>query len=183
MTNAELAVLGLVVQQPRHGYLIERVIEERGMRRWSDIGFSSIYFLLKKLERQKLIKGEWEKTQRGKERWAKVYHPTPAGRKAFHAAIIEALSMPQPRPRPLMLGLANLPAVSINEALTSLKQYGKNLTAKMEMLSGVRESNLNTHPYFVDAMFELSLEVMHAELEWLEKFIQQLQAKSKAKQE
>jgi hypothetical protein len=35
----------------------------------------------------------------------------------------------------------------------------------------------------VDAMFELSLAVMRAELEWVERFLQQLQAKSQAEQE
>jgi DNA-binding PadR family transcriptional regulator len=48
MTNAELAILSLVVEKPRHGYQIEQVIEERGMREWTEVGFSSIYYLLKK---------------------------------------------------------------------------------------------------------------------------------------
>ena len=42
MTPAELAVLGLIVEQPRHGYEIEKVIEDRGMREWTEIGFSTI---------------------------------------------------------------------------------------------------------------------------------------------
>ena len=51
MTNAELAILSLVAEQPRHGYEIENVIEQRGMRAWTEIGFSSIYYILKKLEK------------------------------------------------------------------------------------------------------------------------------------
>ncbi|HIP96867.1 MAG TPA: hypothetical protein EYH32_06595 [Anaerolineae bacterium] len=51
MTNAELAILSLIAEQPRHGYEIEQVIEERRMREWTEIGFTSIYYLLKKLER------------------------------------------------------------------------------------------------------------------------------------
>jgi DNA-binding PadR family transcriptional regulator len=183
MTNAELAVLSLVVQEPRHGYQIEQVIEERGMRRWTDIGFSSIYFLLKKLERQKLIKGEWEKTEHGKDRWVKVYRPTDAGLETFHAAIVEVLSVPQPSPRPLMLGLANLPGLSIEETLAALSQYSQHLKEKMEILRTVHDSNLHSHPYFVDAMFELGLMVMQAELEWLEKFTRQIQEQSQTKQE
>jgi len=31
MTNAELAVLSLIAEQPRHGYEIEQVIEERAL--------------------------------------------------------------------------------------------------------------------------------------------------------
>jgi len=181
MTNAELAVLGLVVEQPRHGYQIEQVIEERGMRRWTEIGFSSIYFLLKKLERGAFIEGRLEKTERGPAR--KVYNATKTGQEAFHAAIIEVLSVPQPSPRPLMLGLANLPSLSIEETLTALSQYRKHLTEKMGILRAVLESNLQSHPYFVDAMFELGLMVMQAELEWVEKFTRQIEKRSQTKEE
>ncbi len=181
MTNAELAVLSLVAQQPRHGYEIEQVIEERGMRRWTEVGFSSIYFLLKKLEKGGFIEGRLEKTERGPAR--KVYHATKTGQEAFHAAIIEVLSVPQPSPRPLMLGLANLPSLSTEEALTALSQYRKHLTEKREILRTVLESNLQSHPYFVDAMFELGLMVMQAELEWVEKFTRQIQERSQTKEE
>jgi len=60
MTNAELAILSLIAQQPRHGYEIEQVIEERGMRDWTEVGFSSIYYLLNKLEKDSLIEGHVE---------------------------------------------------------------------------------------------------------------------------
>jgi len=181
MTNAELAVLGLVVEQPRHGYQIEQVIEQRNMRRWTDIGFSSIYFLLKKLERGAFIEGRLKKTERGPAR--KVYRATPSGLETFHAAMVEVLSVPQPSPYPLMLGLANLPVLSIEETLAALSQYSKHLTEKMEILRTVHDSNLHSHPYFVDAMFELGLMVMQAELEWLEKFTRQIQEQSQTKQE
>ncbi|MFL7891509.1 MAG: PadR family transcriptional regulator, partial [Anaerolineales bacterium] len=48
MTNAELAILSLIAEQPRHGYDIEQAIVARGMRDWTEIGFSSIYYLLNK---------------------------------------------------------------------------------------------------------------------------------------
>ena len=50
ISNAELALLSLIVEQPRHAYEIEQVIEERNMRYWTEIGFSSIYRLLSKQE-------------------------------------------------------------------------------------------------------------------------------------
>jgi DNA-binding PadR family transcriptional regulator len=139
--------------------------------------------LLKKLERQKLIKGEWEKTEHGKERWVKVYRPTDKGRETFHTGIIEVLSVPQPSPRPMMLGLSNLPAVTPAEAVGALRQYGKQLTEKMGMLRAVLESDQQSHPYFVNAMFELGLTVMQAELEWVEKFTRQIEEESQTKQE
>ena len=45
MTNAELVVLSLIAEKPRHGYEIEVVIEARGMREWTEVGFSSIYYI------------------------------------------------------------------------------------------------------------------------------------------
>jgi DNA-binding PadR family transcriptional regulator len=180
MTNAELAVLGLVVEQPRHGYQIEQMIEQRGMRRWTDIGFSSIYFLLKKLERGGFIEGRLERTERGPAR--KVYRATPSGLEAFHAAVIEALSMPQPRHRHLLLGLANLPAISQAEALAALRQYSQCLNARREILKAHRES-LHPHPYFVEAIFDYNLTMMQAELEWAERFIKQVQTQSQTEQE
>ncbi len=50
LTNTELAVLGLLAERPKHGYQIEQDIVERGMREWTEIGFSSIYYILNKLE-------------------------------------------------------------------------------------------------------------------------------------
>ena len=50
LTNTELAILGLVAEQPKHGYQIEQDIAARGMRDWTEIGFSSIYYVLNKLE-------------------------------------------------------------------------------------------------------------------------------------
>jgi DNA-binding PadR family transcriptional regulator len=51
LTDAELLLLGLVAEMPRHGYELDQVIQQRGMREWTEIGFSSIYFVLGKLEK------------------------------------------------------------------------------------------------------------------------------------
>ncbi|HEY1013810.1 MAG TPA: PadR family transcriptional regulator, partial [Herpetosiphonaceae bacterium] len=92
LTNAELAILSLVAERPRHGYEIEQVIEERGMRDWTEIGFSSIYYVLKKLERAGLAAGASEPTERGQTRI--VYQATAAGGAALRAAVADALSTP-----------------------------------------------------------------------------------------
>ena len=34
----EQLILGILTEGPQHGYHIEQVITERGMRQWSDIG-------------------------------------------------------------------------------------------------------------------------------------------------
>ena len=172
MTNAELAVLTLVAEKPRHGYEIEQVIEERGMREWTEVGFSSIYYLLKKLERQDLIEGHLEQAERGPAR--KVYRVTPAGREKLRAGVLEALSEPHRRYSPLQLGLANLPGIPAEEALDALRKYRDALIVRLEHVRARWEAQ-RPLPYFVDAMFAHGITLGEAELKWVEKFIRQVE--------
>src|SRR3970040_1003608 len=103
MTNAELAILGLVLEKPRHGYEIEQVIEARGMREWTEVGFSSIYYILKKLETERLCRSQTER-QSGRGPARRVYQITPAGEKAWREATRGALSGPHNMPSPFLLG-------------------------------------------------------------------------------
>ena len=172
MTNAELAILGLVVQQPRHGYEIEQVIEERGMRDWTEIGFSSIYYLLKKLEREGLVQARLEEAERGPAR--RIYSATPAGEEALRAGVLDALSVPRPCSSPLLLGMSHLPGIPPAEALAALRQYRAALASRLVYVQQRRASQ-QPLPYFVDAMFDHSITLIEAELVWLEKFIKRLE--------
>ncbi|MBN1889097.1 MAG: GyrI-like domain-containing protein [Thermoflexales bacterium] len=172
MTNAELAILGLVGEQPRHGYEIEQVIEERGMRDWTEIGFSSIYYLLKKLEQKGLVESRLEEAERGAAR--RVYRITPAGTAALRAGLYDALSIPHPHFSSLLLGLSNLPAFSSTETATALRQYQASLAADLERLQ-VKWDSQRPLPYFVDALFDYSITVIQAELDWIERFIKHME--------
>jgi DNA-binding PadR family transcriptional regulator len=172
MTNAELAILTLVAERPRHGYEIERVIEERGMREWTEIGFSSIYYLLKKLEREGLIEGQLEAARRGAAR--KVYRLTPAGRVAARAGVMEALSVPHRCYPPLQLGLANLSGIPATEAVAALREHREALGEQLARLQARRESQ-QPLPSFVDAMFDYSATMIQAEKGWIEKFIARIE--------
>lgn len=173
MTNAELALLSLLSEQPRHGYDIEKVIDERGMRDWTEIGFSSIYYLLRKLEKEGLIEGEWEgHPGRGPAR--KVYALTPEGMSAVLDGVLEALSTPQPLFPPIQLGLANLPGVPKQKALAALLKYRKALLARSQAVQKKRDLQ-RPLPLFVEAMFSYSLAMIRAEHDWLGTFIQSLE--------
>lgn len=173
MTNAELAILGLVVEEPRHGYEIEQVIEERGMREWTEIGFSSIYYLLKKLQREGLVEGTLEEAERGPAR--KVYRTTAAGREALVAGTLEALSVPKRCYSPLLLGLSHLPAIPPAGARAALEEYR---AALVQRLQNVQEDwdRKRPLPYSVDAMFDHSLTMVRTELRWVDEFMQRMEA-------
>ena len=169
MTNAELAILSLIAEAPRHGYDLETLIEARGMRAWTEIGFSSIYYLLKKLETKGLVRGrKTEGPGRGPAR--KVFTITDSGRSAYEAAVLTALATPfQCRPA-LQLGLANLPGVAPADALAALRAHRDGLTTNQAAVAARRAAQ-QPLPDFVDAMFDHSLTMLAAEAAWLATFI------------
>ncbi len=166
MTNAELAILSLVAEVPRHGYEIEQVIEERGMREWTEIGFSSIYYLLKKLEKDGLVESELVPTGgRGKAR--RIYTATENGRASLLASTLEALSTPQPSYPAILLGLGNLPLVSAEQAKSALETYQANIEQKLDELSAKLEAQ-RPLPSHVELLFDHSVQMLAAEKAWVE---------------
>lgn len=177
MTNAELAILSLIVEKPRYGYEIEQVIEERGMREWTDIGFSSIYYILNKLAKDGYI--EARSGERAGNRPArKIYQATSAGDTAWHEAVLAVLSIPQRQPSPLQIGLSNLFGIPHQEAVAALRAYREALQTQRDHVIHRRDAQRPMH-MIVGAMFDQALAVMNAELAWLDNFIQQLEAANK----
>jgi DNA-binding PadR family transcriptional regulator len=173
MTNAELAVLSLILEQPRHGYDIETQIEERNMRDWTDIGFSSIYAVLKKLEKKGWIQAETGLSV-GQGAPRKVYGITETGRQAQTAAVVEALSTPGRPNSSLLLGLANIPLITRDQAVEALRQYSAAQEARLgELLT--RAEAQRPLPDFVEAMFDYSTTMIATELAWLGNYIQSLE--------
>ena len=173
MTQAELAILTVLAEQPRHGYDIEAVIEERGFREWTDIGFSSIYYLLKKMEKEGLISGQFKPSQ-GQGAARKVYHLTDYGRAEHRKAVLQALSTPQKQPSPFLLGFANFPLLSNEESLQALKTY---INSKKKDNQRLQEnaSAQGYLPDFVKAMFDYSLSMAQAEITWIEEWIRRME--------
>jgi DNA-binding PadR family transcriptional regulator len=172
-TNAEIAILSLIAERSRHGYEIEQVIEARGMRDWTEVGFSSIYYLLKKLEGVGLVEARLEDPS-GRGPTRKVYHITPTGREVWHAETLRALSEPQSCYPLIQLGLANLPGLPKSEVISALHRYNVHLTERRDYVQARREAQLPLRDH-VEAMFDLSLTMIEAELGWINNFIRQLE--------
>ena len=178
MTNAELAILSLVGEQPRHGYEIEQVIEERGMRAWTEVGFSSIYYLLKKLSQEGLVEGRLQEAERGPAR--KVYHITQAGQSRLREGLLQALTEPQRCYQSIQLGLANFFFITSEEAQSALGTYQDTLEKNLTQLKETWDSQ-KPLPYFVDALFDYSCTLIQAEAEWVARFREQIPLNNKDK--
>ncbi len=171
MTNAVLAILSLIVEQARHGYEIEELIRQRGMREWTEIGFSSIYYLLKKLEKAGHITSHLEEAPQGPAR--KIYTATESGMTTLREAVLEALSTPQQSYPPFQMGLANLPLFQPIEIITALNQHLMALHSEITRLQNAKAAQPFA-PYFVQAMFDYSIAMLQAQDEWMKSFIKQL---------
>ncbi len=80
--SAELLILSLVEDRPRHGYEIGRLIDLRshGAVRFN---VASLYPLLYRLEKRGWIRGRW--IEKAGQRRRRYYRLTPAGRKVLAA--------------------------------------------------------------------------------------------------
>ncbi|MGI8995224.1 MAG: PadR family transcriptional regulator [Pyrinomonadaceae bacterium] len=80
--SAELLILSLVEDQPRHGYDIGSLIEQRsrGVLRFN---VASLYPLLYRLERRGWIQGRW--VEKAGQRRRRYYRLTPEGKKVLAA--------------------------------------------------------------------------------------------------
>ena len=165
LTDAELLLLGLVAEMPRHGYEIDQVIEQRGMRQWTQIGFSSIYFVLGKLQKLKLATAQKPRANVGAKA-RKVYAVTPSGRRALAAHTAAALRQLQPARSSVLLGMINWPVLDRNRALAALRARSQAIDAELSRLAAIQVEQ-QPLPDFVEALFEYSLGQLRAEAKWV----------------
>ena len=174
MTNAELAILTLVVEKPRHGYEIEQVIEERGMRNWTEVGFSSIYYLLNKLKEKGLVTSQLEQPG-GRGPTRKVFQITEQGLKVWYQAILGTLTTPERRSTSFLLGISSLTFILPEDTIQALEQYRESLVQQRDQVKQRwEEQSIQPLPTFVDAMFDYSATLIEAEINWISKFIKKL---------
>lgn len=172
MTDAELVVLSLVVERPRHPYEIEQVIVERGMRDWTDIGFSSIYYLLDKMARAGLVERRRdEAASKGPAR--NVYAPTAEGLAVWTEASLTALSTPQTK-TPFLLGLTNLIGLPADRALEAARACRDALDDRWREL---REKRHAAGPvdWFLEEAFDYSEESLRSGRDWVAGFVERFE--------
>jgi DNA-binding PadR family transcriptional regulator len=163
LTANELTVLGLVIERPQHGYDLEQVIEQRGIRQWTDIGFSSIYYLLARLETRGLLHVP-EAPAAAKSR--RVFHATARGREVATHNALTLIAEVRPVPHPLLVGLANLPLLSPREYAQALRGRLAQIDARIAAVEAAQQSPAPL-PLAAREVFSYSLSLLDAEREWL----------------
>jgi transcriptional regulator len=100
--TADMLVLALLGERPRHGYEVAKLIEERSGGALI-FQVASLYPLLYRLEKKGLISGRW--VERPGERRRRFYRLTPAGRRHLgeerrrwseFVQAVESITVPDP---------------------------------------------------------------------------------------
>lgn len=121
ISNKETALLGLLSEGPMHAYKIEQEVKNRSMREWTEISMSSIYKLLRKLEKGKLVKSDIKLSKKNLSQ--KVYSITSNGKKELKQKIKDLLSEPEHMIYRVDLATSWLNSLTKNEALEYLEKY------------------------------------------------------------
>jgi DNA-binding PadR family transcriptional regulator len=144
------------------------------MREWTEVAFSSIYYILRKLEKKKLIRSQINNVPgRGPAR--KVYQVTEAGSKAWTEATLKALSTPVGGSDPFLLGLAGLPAFSGEQAAAALRLYRRNLAQRRDLIRDRWQAAGEHLPLFLEGMFDFSVSMLEARMDWVGGFLAKIE--------
>ncbi|TDC85661.1 hypothetical protein E1193_02265 [Micromonospora sp. KC606] len=163
LTDAELTVLGLVAERPRHGYELEAVIDARGIREWAALGFSSIYYVLGRLESRDLVSSTRpDGTAKGR----RVYAATPAGLRVLAEATRRALSELRPAHPSVLVGLANSSVLPGREVIDALREREARLTERLAAIQATRAAQEPVAD-FVAAIFDYGATQLRAEQDWI----------------
>ena len=173
ISDIEAAILGLLYEHHHYAYRLEQIIKKRGMRNWADIGFSSIYYVLKRLEEKELVESKM-RTAEGKPS-RKVYTITEEGQQAMQEKVQEILSENKKQIYSFDLGMANIDILGPKKAINCLNDYLKSTEERIEFLeeSIAMHESINS-PYNVIALFTRPLALLKAEKSWVENFIQKI---------
>lgn len=172
LTDSELLVLGLVAERPRHGYELEQTLIGRGMREWTQIGFSSIYFVLGQLEKKGLVVAGKQASAKAK----KSFSITDTGRRVLEKETLEALVTIRSSFSPLLLGLLHWPVLRRDEALGALQRRGELIGQELARLETI-QFDQQPLPDHVDALFDYSLDQLRAESAWIARTLAYMQTK------
>ena len=173
LSSLEFVILSLVAECPVHGYQIEQMIENRGMRSWTDIGFSSIYHVLRKLQLAGILTSQSESS--GDRPARNVFSLTTTGGDLLHTEVLDRLSTPRPHSVDFDLALSCLPVLSNAEIISGLGEYHAALSIQIIEVQHKQQFQANQLEAHVKTLFDHNLQAMNSELAWVSTFLVQME--------
>lgn len=157
-SDADIVLLSLLAEQPRHGYDLDRVVEQRGYRQWTSLAFSSVYYLLKRLSERGLLEPD-----EGSQGRRTVFRVTEAGCRELRQAAGERVLAPAP-PSAGVLPALNAYSRLDDPALAALlARRAEALLGRLDELRALRAQVDEEHAL---AIFDYEILRQEADLAW-----------------
>ena len=175
MNDAELALLSLLSEskEPQTDAELHVMIEVRGLRRWTAIGVSSMYYMLEKLGQQGLIEMLPEHLP------ARRWQLTDAGHSILQTAVADLLSTPHAPSRGFELGLVNMHLLKTSQVRIAMQNYRQALNTRRRItVSELEKEHSNGNSFQVSAFYSHALTMIDAETAWVERFIGEWEAQA-----
>ena len=157
-SDADIVVLSLLAEQPRHGYDLDRVIEQRGYRQWTSLAFSSIYYLLKRLSERGLLEPD-----EGSQGRRTVFRVTEAGRRELSKAAGERVLTPAPPSAGVLPALNAYSRLDDPKLAALLSQRAEALMVRLDELRALSAQVDEEHAL---AIFDYEILRQEADLAW-----------------
>ena len=174
----ELVILGLLMEGPRHGYELLRLIRERGMHEYINLAASSMYKTLERLQAQGHIEAHLERVGSRPER--RVYRITPKGEEHLRELLREAFHRVEPYYDPLYAALTFAKHLPKEEVISALEERRwlrlEELRHLEEVLEIVRDIAVKhgVDTFYAQAVLRAGIKGLGAEVEWLNEIVKEL---------
>lgn len=144
LTNAEFILLSLILERPGiSGYELNHLVEGRGYREWADIGRTSIYVGLKKIQNSGFTETKVDTNKTGKGPLPLVISATPEGKNVFLEHAYKYLSTTRESDSRFALALAGMGLLEKARIISAMKDRIHFLEKVYEELGKKEKSEIN----------------------------------------
>lgn len=168
MTNSEYLILGLLYKQPTHAYHLDQILTEDGFKKKVNLAFSSVYAVLKKLNKNGLVTSHIEKVEKMPDK--KIYSLTEKGKEDFLQNLKQYLSHPKAEKSSFELSLHFSNLIASEELKEILKMYEAELNRLIQN-QVTKITSLSTNNQIERALYNRALRLWQAEKQWLKELL------------
>jgi DNA-binding PadR family transcriptional regulator len=170
ISNIEAALMGLLSEQPMHPYQIEQQVQYRDMRFWADLSMSSIYKLLRKLEKDELVLHK--NVISPENRLQKLYSLTSKGLEALKNKLEVLLSQPEHMRWQFDIGIYYSNLISDEKIRESLNNYIQSLEEKIKCYRDLLEFlKKDGCPEYRFSLAMRPIALFESEIEWIKNYL------------
>jgi DNA-binding PadR family transcriptional regulator len=174
----DLIVLGLLKESPKHGYELKQIVDER-MQQIAKITSGTVYYTLRRLEKQNFVSKKRQKSGKRPER--NIYQITKKGKEKFFGLLHKSFFYED---RPYFVfnaGLYFMKYVDSNVVLEGIDKKLENLKNYREIISDLEKKYPQKWPFYFSAIKTQGILLINALEKWYKKLSNEIKNHQKVK--